>query len=330
MRAFPCFFVIFPFIIFVIIPSSSLGFDFDVNLENTNIFSTNENNDISDFNRIRLSGQIESEKIDGFAITVMIDNRTDYSETEDLFENELVLHRATVEYGTDTYLLIAGRQRIPFGVGRVWNPIDAFNPIDATSIETNEREGVDSFRLEYALSDLSNLDVTFASEKIAARLKGFFGVTDIALVTVFDDDQERIIIGWELEGELADSGLDLRSEGGLFYDQTTEEYHTSFIVGGEYGFSNSLSLLAEYHYSDEENLDQLGLTLGYQFSTLLSLNLLTIVDLNDNSSLFSPTLTYSLSDEMTLSGGFFLYNGGVGDYFGEGEELFFLRWFVHF
>jgi len=310
--------------------SPAPAFDYDLTLENTNIIIYREESDFSDFNRLRLGGRIDSEKLEGLSFLFMVDNRTDYSYEENHLDNELVVHRMILEYGTDNYLLSAGRQRVPFGVGRIWNPIDIFNPIDSTSIETGEREGVDSLRFEYALSELSTFDITLAEDKGAARLKTFFNFVDVALVSVIDNEQDRIIVGWELEGELGDSNIDARSEGGVFYDQTTNEYHTELIFGVEYGFSNSLTLLFEYQYNDEDNFDQLGATLSYQISPLLSFYLLAILDLNDHSSLISPTLTYSLSDEMTLTGGFFVYSGDEGDFFGGGEDLAFVKLFVHF
>lgn len=306
------------------------AFDYDLTLENTNIIIYGQENEFSDFNRLRLSGRVESEKFEGLSFSFMVDNRTDYSYQENQLDNELVLHRMILEYGTENYLLSGGRQRVPFGVGRIWNPIDIFNPIDSTSIETGEREGVDSLRFEYALSELSTFDMTLANDKGAARLKTYFNFIDVALVSVIDNEQDRIIVGWELEGELGNSNIDARSEGGVFYDQTTKEYHTELILGVEYGFSNSLTLLFEYLYNDEDNIDQLGATMSYQISSLLSFYLLAMIDFHDHSSLISPTLTYSLSDEMTLAGGFFLYSGTEGDYFDSGEDLAFVKWFVHF
>ncbi len=309
---------------------SAPAFDYDLTLENTNIIIYREKSEFNDFNRLRLSGRVDIEKLEELSFRFTVDNRTDYSRQNSQLDNELVLHRMILEYGTDNYLISAGRQRVPFGVGRIWNPIDVFNPIDSTSIETGEREGVDSLRFEYAISELSTFDMTFAEDKGAARLKTFLNFVDLALVTVIDNDQDRIIVGWELEGELGDSNIDLRSEGGIFYDQTKKEYHNELIFGVEYGFSNSLTLLFEYLYNDDDNLDQLGVTLSYQISPLLAVYLLSIIDLNDYSSLISPTLTYSLSDEMTLTGGFFLYSGTEDDFFESGEDLVFLKWFVHF
>ena len=309
--------------------SNVYAVNLDYSFENTQIGTYKEGERFADYNRLRLKSQVDDDRLPGLSATVIVDNRTHYSREDD-FDNELVLHRGYLEYGTEKHLLIAGRQRIPFGVGRIWNPIDIFNPVDSTSIEPVERQGVDAIRYEYAISELSNFDLTVAKDRGSARLKGFLGGADMALVTVIDNDEGQIIIGWEIEGELGDTGIDLRSEGGSFYDRSTKEYHTEFIIGGEYGFANSLTFLLEYYYNDDTAVDHFGITISCQPFTLLTFNILAMINLDDHSTLLAPTLSYSLSDEMTLAGGLFLYNGENGDGFGDRENMVFIKWFVHF
>lgn len=315
---------------FFLTGSISYAFNIDYSLENTNIAAYKQKQQFSDFNRLRLNVQIDEKCIPQLTATLIINNTTLYSQEESGFDNDLELYRGYLEYGTDKHLLIVGRQRIPFGVGRIWNPIDIFNPIDSTSIEPGVRAGVDALRYEYAISELASFDITVAKDRGAARLKGFLGFADLALVTVIDNDEERIIIGWEVEGELADTAIDIRSEGGSFYNQAEKEYHTELIIGAEYGFPNSLSLLLEYYYNDDTDIDHLGITMSYQLSHLLLINMLMMIDLDDHSTLLAPTLSYSLSDEMTLSGGFFFYDGESDDGFGDMEDMVFIKWFVHF
>ncbi|NOQ46037.1 MAG: hypothetical protein GQ559_05115, partial [Desulfobulbaceae bacterium] len=222
-----------------------------------------------------------------------------------------------------------GKQRIPLGVGRIWNPIDVFNPIDSEAIETDERIGTDSIRYEYAMSDLSNIDATVAQGKGEMRVKGFFEYADVGMVGLWDEDADQDIIGWELEGQLLETGIELRSEGGSFHYRGTGERHTEFIVGAEYGFANSLTLLGEYNYSDETKIDYIGAQANYQPAMLWFCNLLVVTNLDDNSSFVAPSVEYSLSDEMTISAGAFFYYGGDDDEFGLVPNRYYLRWFVH-
>lgn len=52
------------------------------------------------------------------------------------------------------------------------------------AIETGERTGTDAIRYEYALSELSNLDLTVADGKTAIRLKGYLEYADIGLIAL--------------------------------------------------------------------------------------------------------------------------------------------------
>ena len=126
------------------------------------------------------------------------------------------------------------------------------------------------------------------------------------------------------------SGIELRGEGGSFHDRNTGDRYTEFIFGAEYGFANSLTLLGEYRFSDKTGIDYIGGNAGYQPAMLWFCNLVMVVNLDDHSGFAGPSLEYSLSDEMTLSAGAFIYFGGDDDEFGQVPYRYYLRWFVHF
>ncbi len=299
-------------------------------VENTNIGRYQEPKYVTDLNRLRADLSLEHEKHRDFIGKLIVDNKTDYSSDPSSFQNETTIYRAYLQFRGNKHFWSLGKQRIPLGVGRIWNPIDVFNPIDSEAIEPEERSGTESIRYEYALSDLSNIDSTLAKGKGAMRIKGFLDYADVALVGLWDEGKDRNIIGWELEGQLQESGVELRSEGGSFLNRSTDEWHTEFIVGAEYGFANSLTLLAEYKYSDDTKTGYLGTNASYQPAMLWLCNLLIVSNLKDNSGFIAPSVEYSLSDEMTLSTGAFVYYGNEADEFGLEANFYFLRWFVHF
>jgi hypothetical protein len=309
-------------------------------LENTNIAGYDRVYHVVDYNRVRADLSLSHEQYSNLAVTVMVDNETLYTASPDELNNEVSLYRAYGQYRGAQHFWSIGRQRIPLGVGRVWNPIDVFNPIDTRSVETDERTGTDAIRYEYALNELSNLDVTVADGKGAVRLKGYLEYADVGLVALRDNNNDRNpiwgenasldIIGWELEGRLPGTGIELRSEGGRFHNRDTDESFTECIFGAEYGFANSLNLLAEYKYSDQDMTNQLGLMMGYQPALLWTYQLLLLTSLDDGSTLVAPSVAYSLSDDMTLSAGGFISTGDDEDAFAEAGNRFYLRWFVHF
>jgi hypothetical protein len=307
-----------------------LALDFNYGIENTNILSYNEATYTLDFNRLRLETTLEHKEYEPLLARLIIDNETRYSSQQKHTTNKIKIYRAYLEFAGEKHFMVLGRQRVPFGVGRIWNPIDVFNPIDSFSIETAERKGTDALRYEYAMSDLSNLDITVSKEKSAVRVKGFLQYADLALVGVVDSKNDRNIIGYEAAGELFETKIELRSEGGSFYDRNTGERYTEFIFGADYGFKNSFTILGEYRYNDKIKTDYFGTSLSYQPTPLIVLTLLNITQLKDQSSFTAPSIEYSLSDDMTLRCGAFFYNGGDTDEFGSVPDSYYLNFYVHF
>ena len=314
----------------IFLTAGLLAVQFDYGLENTNIITCDEYDRLGDYNRLRADINLDHPELDGFSAKLILDNETRYNEQPSSFTNKSKIYRAYLEYAGEKHFWVIGRQRVPFGVGRIWNPIDVFNPINSLAVEADERTGTEAIRYEYALSPLTDFDITISRGKGAARIKGYLEFADFALVAVTDNDNDRDIIGWEIEGELFASGIELRSEGGGFHNRITGKRHTEFICGVEYGFANSLTLLGEYYFNDKTRIDHLGCTVSYQPASLWSMNLLQIINLDDHSLFISPSIEYSLSDEMIISGGVFIYHGDSGDEFGLQADQFYLRWFVHF
>jgi hypothetical protein len=299
-------------------------------LENTNIAGYDADAHFLDLNRLRADIMVAPEEHVGFAARLQIDNNTLYVEQPSDFTNDTSIYRGYLEYRGATHFWTLGRQRIPLGVGRVWNPIDIFNPIDSQSVEPEERIGTEALRYEYAMSRLANLDLTVSRDKGEARIKGYLDVADVALVGLYDNEAHLDIIGWELEGELFDTGIELRSEGGGFHDRDTGSRSTSFIAGAEYGFANSLTLLGEYLYDDETMTDNMAVSVSFQPRILWTVTCLAVQDLDDHSFFISPAVEYSAGDEMTVIAGAFLYHGGNTDAYGGFPDRIYVRWFVHF
>ncbi|MBU4263723.1 MAG: hypothetical protein KKC76_17855 [Proteobacteria bacterium] len=299
-------------------------------LENTNIFGFDEDSRFVDYNRLRADISVKHEKYEAFAAKLTIDNEAAYIERPYSLTNDTSIYRGYLEYHGETHFWVIGRQRIPLGVGRVWNPIDIFNPIDSQSVEPQERPGTEALRYEYAVSQLANFDCTLSRDKGEARLKGYLDYADVALVGLYDNDADLDIIGWELEGELFASGIELRSEGGSFHDDATGSRHTEFIAGAEYGFVNSLTVLGEYRYSDETKSDDMAISLSFQPEILWTVTCLGVENLNDHSFFIAPSVEYSTGNESTLSAGAFLYHGSDRDVYGGYADRIYVRWFVHF
>lgn len=312
------------------ISSSALPLQIDAFLENTAIVQTLSSGTWQGLNRLRLDTLTTIEGYEQFAFTFLGDAILFYDSDVDRIDDDLSIYRMYGSYDGEQVRIVAGKQRIPFGVGKIWTPVDIFNPIDSTKIETDEREGTDSIRGEYSLNDLSIIDATVSEEKSALRLKGFLELGDVALITQYDTEHEQAILGWELEGDPSGTGIELRSEGALYYDRDSDNTTVQAILGCEYGFPNSLTLIGELYHDGQKDEQSLGLIANYQVNMLTTVSLLTIVNLDDESFFLSPSLQYSISDEMTLDAGLFINSGKGGTSYGDSPQTIFVKWFAHF
>ncbi len=306
------------------------GFVPGLKVENSQIPGYDARFHAFDYNRLRAQLNIDHDLHPNFTATVIVDNESYLKSVSGSLENRISLYRGYVEYLGENHSWIIGKQRIPLGVGQFWNPIDVFNPINIEAVEPDERPGTETIRYEYGITSLSNLDVNVAEGKGAIRVKGYLDFADIALLGLWDDDYGFDIIGWELEGELGTTGIELRSEGGSFREHQSGERHIECIIGAEYGFANSLTLSGEYYFIDVSGSDMLGFSARFRPVMLLSCSFTSVFTTDDGSGFVSPVIEYSLSDEMTLSGGLFWYFGSDTSLLGTGYDRVYLRWFINF
>ncbi len=120
-----------------------------------------------------------------------------------------LLYRAYLLYESRRLELVLGRQRIPWGVGRLWNPIDRFNPIAPLSLEADQSPGVDAAVARWLFDGFTFAEAVFAPLRdpsdgsYAARLHGVLFDVDYSLVGgVFE---EALTFGFDLAGNLGDA-----------------------------------------------------------------------------------------------------------------------------
>ena len=324
-----------------------------------------------DYNRLRMTGTLDA---GSFFFTLIADNETfagaDYLESAEYAlarqsdadtpfdtrtspwsnpeaENRLRLYRLYGEYTNDRHMVTAGLMRVSFGVGRIWTPVDFFNPLNSFSIETTERDGVFGLQYAYALSNLSSLQLVTAQNrdgeaKSALRLKGYLPFGDTAVLAYNSPSMD--FIGYEFDARVGETDLAFRSEGGRYHDKTLDESYIKYILGADYGWENSLMILVEYLYNGlpaaslltlpEVNAHQdehyLGIMATYQPTPLWSLAATVIRNLDDASAFLSPSAVYSLSDESTLTLGLIAFSGEAESEFGAVPDTYYLSWYYHF
>lgn len=268
------------------------------------------------------------------------------------------LYRLYGGYEDSQNRVVIGVQNISMGVGRIWTPTNMFNPKNSYALEPDEVYGVAALSYTRYLSGTSHINVV-ASQKVdnsfkyAARYKALLGLAEVGIDTIISNDTK--MIGYEIEGNLADTGIELRSDGAYIQNslkgvQEQKEFFQG-IVGADYGFKNGVTLVLEALYSsdkfsyqeiiqnfDSEILSNLvysnlytALSLSYSFNIFLDASLLYIESFNDKNSRFiSPSLTYTLNDNNSFIVGAMIQNGDNSSEFGSSDNTYYFKWALSF
>ncbi|MCH9739220.1 MAG: hypothetical protein K0U38_00040 [Epsilonproteobacteria bacterium] len=341
--------------------------EFDTRIENSN-FSISQDDTLYNYNRLRLQSNYSHENffatfigdgvnyygkeyIDSSTFNFLKAQQSDTPfRTQTDFKNYgngasyAKLYRLYGGYEDEKNRVVIGVQNIAMGVGRIWTPTNIFNPKNSYALEPDETFGVAALSYTRHLDDMSQIMVVSSQKednsfKSALRYKTFLEVADVALNIISSDD--TTMVGYEVEGNLGDTGVEVRSEGAYikheFKNMKTTEF-TQMIVGADYGFKNGVTLVGEMLYSsDTFSYNKLlanqqsdiisnmvnsnlytALGLSKSFNIFLDGSLSYISSLNENHAHFlSSNLTYTLDDYNTFSVGALLYRGdifnGLGD-----------------
>jgi len=119
------------------------------------------------------------------------------------------LYRAYLFFESERLEVTLGRQRIPWGVGRLWNPIDRFNAIPPLAVEADQSAGVDAVKARWLFSGFTYLEAIYAigrhadDRAAAGRLHGVLHNVDYSLMAgVFE---EAPTAGFDLAANLFDA-----------------------------------------------------------------------------------------------------------------------------
>ena len=243
--------------------------------------------------------------------------------------------------------VVIGRQRISWGTGRVWNPMDLFNPINPASYYKIEKDGADAVSAKYAFGNFTDLNVVFnPQEKIknsnyAFRFRTNYAEYDMAVMGGYFD--RRIVGGLDFAGNLFNAGV--RGEGIISVNKdSTEDNFVKFILGIDNQFTPELYALAEYHYNGEGKTDRgnydfdrlakgeiqnlsrnyICVSAMYQLNALTSITLTDISNFNDGSGFVNAVISFAAKEFLTLSlGSQITYGSPYSEYWHYPFSLYF-------
>lgn len=249
--------------------------------------------------------------------------------------------------------VIIGRQRISWGTGRVWNPVDLFNPISPTAFYKTEKDGADALAATFYMGDFTDLNIVFnPQEKIKQSNYGFrfrtnFNEYDVSMISGYFD--KRYIIGFDFAGNLLKAGV--RGEGIYSIDDINSSNNfIKFILGIDYQFTPELYALLEYHYNGEGKSDKmfyqfnrlingeilnlnknyLAASAMYQVTPLFNVTLSNTTNLNDKSGYVGLIGSYSLTSDTYLNFGGQLFYGNEFSEYWYYPDSFYLKADIYF
>lgn len=98
------------------------------------------------------------------------------------------LYRGYVQIETERFELTVGRQRVAWGVGRLWTPIDRFSALLPLNLQPDVTPGIDSIDARFNLSGFDYLQFVYAPgshqrrERWALRLHGVVWDADLSVM----------------------------------------------------------------------------------------------------------------------------------------------------
>lgn len=267
------------------------------------------------------------------------------------------LYRGWLGFETQRVTLKAGRQRIAWGTGKIWNPTDTFNPINPTSVEREERAGVDALHIRAELSELSSAELALAPEKswpataLIGRFKSNARAVDFSLLA---GKAHGSTSSWTAGGDFAGNFLDGTAYAEWSYtDPRSRRPYWKAITGYQYVFSpqapggpifRESTLIVEYfhngagttsvHRYDPRILltgrevalakDYMGFSYSKDSHSLLKLECLLLTNLDDGGHFLTPSLLWNALPDLYLAAALQRFGGGRKTEFGRLPNLILL------
>ncbi|MEW6703607.1 MAG: hypothetical protein AB1430_02000 [Pseudomonadota bacterium] len=299
-----------------------------------------------DLNRLRL--QLQGPMSQWFAVDLAHDSELRL-EAGGASRGRHRLYRASATGSLGDVDLKAGRQRIAWGTGRFWSPLDIVNPIGPVALEREERAGIDAFLAEAKFGPLSRLSLLYVPRRDAPpdralRWHGNARGTDYSIVVGRLADQD--VFGLDVATQLGTAGL--RAE----LTRQKPSAATAFgraVVGIDYAFANTLTLTAELFYNGGGTRDRArydfsrllagrtpalatryaGLYVGYEITPLLKCSSHSVFNIDDSSRALDLRLAWSVRPNLDLGAGVQRFSGPFRSEFGRLPDVLFgqLQWF---
>jgi hypothetical protein len=239
--------------------------------------------------------------------------------------------------------IVAGRQRIQWGTGRIWNPTDLFNPINPASFDRIEKDGADAVSAKVYLGSFTDVQavVNFRtargqrdgaapapdSSNYGLRVRTNLQEFDVSAMGGWFD--RRMVLGGDLAGSMFDAGVRAEAIYAFEGEELPNSDYLRMVIGADYQFTPEFYALVEYLYNGEGHnsptsyelvrllegdilqLNRKYLYVGgsYLVHPLVSTSAGIMQNIGDGSGFLSMVATWSSSDNSLVSAGAMLSYG---------------------
>jgi hypothetical protein len=233
---------------------------------------------------------------------------------------DMLYYKHMFDWGEFTF----GRQVISWGTGRIWQPMDMFNPINPANFSKFEKDGADALSVTYYLGNFTDLEFVYNFRErwedgnFAARFRTNTGGYDLSAMAGYFDD--RGVIGGSATGNLWTAAIRGEAVWAVHPDDPDSSYVRA-IAGIDHQITADLYGMLEYHYNGQgttckQCYDYARLFTGeilnvgkhylfaqgrYSLHPLWSLSVGNMTNLTDGSGFVNGMLTYSARDNLNLS-----------------------------
>lgn len=263
------------------------------------------------------------------------------------------IDRANIKFVTGKFEVVAGRQRINWGINMVWNPNDIFNTFNYFDFDYAERPGCDAVLLQYYTSYTSSFQFAFKLDNnndITSALMYKFNKWNYDLQFFAGVMEQDLVAGAGWSGDIWGAGF--TGEASYFLDKDKlADTNGVFVasLGLNYTFRNSLYISGSYLFNSAGTTGPAGFgplftlfldisaknfTLAkhsifaqasYPITPLIKADAAVIFNPNDKSGFFGPSVDFSLTDNISL---FFIsqiFWGDGGTEYGDYGSITYLR-----
>ncbi|WP_071335148.1 hypothetical protein [Burkholderia contaminans] len=266
------------------------------------------------------------------------------------YQGQQRLYRGNVTFSYGDTDVRVGRQRIAWGTGRFWSPLDLLNPLNPIAIERDERLGVDAVLAEQKLGPLSRVSAVYAPAHGGANAStalnfhsNVHGVDYSLIGGRFGNEQ---VAGIDIASQIGAAGV--RGEFTLNRATTGSRYQRA-LVAIDYAFANTLTLSAELYFNGAGTTNPsaydfaslltgkiesvakhyLGGYASYEITPLLKLEGYVVLNLDDGSRFMSPVLTYSIRTNLDWKIGAQIFTGRSRSEYGYFHNVYYtqLQWY---